>query len=72
MDWSSSLIVLAMLVGVPAIIMFSVYKIVKLLAENARIKHQEKLSELEIEKQKNQVKLLEEENKKYDNIINNS
>jgi len=38
----------------------------KMLEENRKI------MELEIEKQKNHLLILEQENKKYDNIINNS
>jgi hypothetical protein len=52
--------------------MFSIYKIVKLVTEKGKLKDQKELLALEIEKQKAQIRLLEEENKKYDRIINNS
>jgi cell shape-determining protein MreC len=40
--------------------------------ELEKIKYQKEILELEIQKQNNQIKLLEEENKKYDRIINDS
>jgi hypothetical protein len=40
--------------------------------ELKKLEYQKAIMELELEKQRNQIKLLEEENKKYDNIINNS
>jgi hypothetical protein len=40
--------------------------------ELAKMKYQKEILELELEKQRAEIKLLEEENKKYDNIINNS
>jgi hypothetical protein len=47
----------------PAIVFHFIYK-------SKKLKYQKELLELEIEKQKNELKLLEEENKKYDRIIN--
>ncbi|MDR2149416.1 MAG: hypothetical protein LBO67_01050 [Spirochaetaceae bacterium] len=64
--------ILSVLIGVPAVVMFSIYKIVKLVTEKGKLKDQKELLALEIEKQKAQIRLLEEENKKYDRIINNS
>jgi hypothetical protein len=40
--------------------------------ELEKLKYQKEILELEIQKQNSQIKLLEEENKKYDNIINRS
>ncbi|MDR2808586.1 MAG: hypothetical protein LBB43_06215 [Spirochaetaceae bacterium] len=70
MDIPVGITVLVALLGAPAVIMFFVYKIVKLLAENGKIKYQIKLLKLEIKKQKSQIKLLEKENKKHGDIIN--
>ena len=64
--------VLATLIGIPSVLMFFIYKIIKDMKARDKVKYQKEILELEIEKQKNQIKLLEEENKKYDNIINNS
>jgi cell shape-determining protein MreC len=41
-------------------------------AELEKIRYQKEILEMEIEKQKNEIKLLEEENRKFDNIIDNS
>ena len=35
-----------------------------------KLKYQKEILELELEKQRNEIKLLEEENRKYDNVIN--
>ena len=40
--------------------------------ELKKLQYQKEILELELEKQRNEIKLLEEENKKYDNVINNS
>ena len=40
--------------------------------ELEKIKYQKEILELEIQKQNNEIKLLEAESKKYDQIINNS
>jgi cell shape-determining protein MreC len=40
--------------------------------ELRKMEYQKAILELELEKQRNELKLLEEENKKYDRIINNS
>ena len=37
--------------------------------EVEKLKYQKEILELELEKQRNEIKLLEEENRKYDNII---
>ncbi|MDR1399011.1 MAG: hypothetical protein LBJ41_03720 [Treponema sp.] len=58
---------IAMFMGLPAVIFTFLYHSQKL-----KNQYKKKILELELEKQKNEIKLLEEENKKYDNIINNS
>ena len=63
--------ILSLFIGLPSVVMFFIYKIIKSLTEKGKIKHQEKLLELELEQQRNQIRLLEEESKKYDKIINN-
>jgi hypothetical protein len=55
-------------VGLPAIVLHFIYKSKKNKTE--MIKQQKELLEIEIEKEKIQLKLLEEENRKYDKIIN--
>ena len=40
--------------------------------ELKKLEYQKAILELELEKQRNDLKLLEEENKKYDRIIDNS
>jgi len=40
--------------------------------ELEKLKYQKEILELELEKQRNDIRLLEEENRKYDNVINNS
>jgi hypothetical protein len=37
--------------------------------EVEKLKYQKEILELELEKQRNEIKLLEEENRKYDKII---
>jgi hypothetical protein len=64
--------ILSIFIGVPSVIMFFIYKIIKGMKDKEKIKYQKEILELEIEKQRNQIKLLEEENRKYDNIIDNS
>ncbi|MDR2149417.1 MAG: hypothetical protein LBO67_01055 [Spirochaetaceae bacterium] len=60
----------ALFIGVPALVFFSVYKIIKLVIERGKLKDQKELLALEIEKQKIQLKILEEEHKRYDCIHN--
>ncbi|MDR2095831.1 MAG: hypothetical protein LBP76_09995 [Treponema sp.] len=75
MDLGTTLIaitsVLGLFVGLPSAILLFVYKITKNAKEKDKLKYQKEILELEIEKQRNQIKLLEEENKKYDAIIDN-
>jgi hypothetical protein len=64
---TGSIAVIALFVGLPGIVLHFIYKCKKNKTE--MIKHQKELLEIEIEKEKIQLKLLEEENKKYDKII---
>jgi len=49
-----------------------VSKMIKKHSDDKNIKIQKEILELEIKKQENQIRLLEEENRKYDKIINNN
>ena len=40
--------------------------------ELEKLRYQKEILQLEVDAQNNKIKLLEQENKKYDNIINNS
>ena len=40
--------------------------------ELEKLRYQKEILQLEVDAQNNKIRLLEEENKKYDNIINNS
>jgi hypothetical protein len=75
MDPGSTIIataaVLGLFVGLPAVVLFFIYKTAKNAKEKDKFKYQKEILELEIEKQRLQIKLLEEENKKYDAIIDN-
>jgi len=53
----------------PAILFSFLYKTTKDKHELKKMQYQKEILELEVEKQKNQIKLLEEENKKLDQII---
>ncbi|MDR1838243.1 MAG: hypothetical protein LBQ93_01460 [Treponema sp.] len=53
----------------PAILFLFIYKIKKDKHELKKMQYQKEILELEVEKQNNQIKLLEEENKKLDQII---
>ncbi|MDR1239105.1 MAG: phage shock protein B [Treponema sp.] len=66
---TGSIAVLSLFVGLPGIVFHFIYKSKKNKTE--MIKQQKELLALEIEKDKMQLRLLEEENKKYDKIINN-
>ncbi|MDR2807832.1 MAG: hypothetical protein LBB43_02365, partial [Spirochaetaceae bacterium] len=60
--------VLAALVGAPAVTMFFIYKIIKLVMERGKLKHQKEFLELKIGKIKYQKEFLERENKTYNNV----
>jgi hypothetical protein len=61
--------ILSLFVGLPGIICLSVYKIKSKKMEIKKMETQKEILELEIEKQNNQIRLLEEENKNLDKII---
>ena len=60
--------VVSVCIALPGVIFSFITKNRKIGLE--KMKYQKEILELEIEKQKNQIKLLEEENKKLDKIIN--
>ena len=53
----------------PAILFSFLYKTTKDKHELKKMQYQKEILELEVEKQNNQIKILEEENKKLDQII---
>jgi len=53
----------------PAILFSFLYKTTKDKHELKKMQYQKEILELEVEKQNNQIKLLEEENKKLDRVI---
>jgi hypothetical protein len=59
-----------MFIIAPTIIFGFLSKNKKYKYEVDRLKYQKEILELEIEKENRHIKLLEEENKKFDNIIN--
>jgi len=61
--------IISTLVIAPAILFSFVYKITKNKNELKKMQYQKEILELEVEKQNNQIKILEEENKKLDRII---
>ena len=67
-----ALISVAGSLGLLGIIFLFVSKMVKGHNEVTKMKLQKEVLELEIRKQDNQIKLLEEESKKYDKIINDN
>ena len=68
----TALIITAGALGLTGMVFLFVSKMVKESLEVNKIKIQKEILELEIQKQNNHIKLLEEENKKYDRIINNN
>jgi Na+-translocating ferredoxin:NAD+ oxidoreductase RnfG subunit len=69
---TGSIAILSLFVGLPAIILSFVYKNTKNKREKEieKLKYQKEVLELEMEKENIHIKLLEEENKKLDKIIN--
>jgi len=67
-----SIAVLSLFVGLPAIVLPFIYKNTKNKREKEieKLKYQKEILELGAQKQNNQIKLLQEENKKLDRIIN--
>ncbi|MDR2150498.1 MAG: hypothetical protein LBO67_06725 [Spirochaetaceae bacterium] len=70
MEITGIIAIISTLVAAPAIVFSFIYKVAKNKQELKRLQYQKEILELEINKQNNQIKLLEEENKKYDKIIN--
>jgi hypothetical protein len=70
MDVTGITAIISTLVIAPVIIFSFIYKVKKNKHDIEKLKYQKEILELEIVKQNNQIKLLEEENKKYDGIIN--
>ena len=66
---STALIITAGVLGLTGMVFLFVSKMVKEHYEVTRMKTQKEILELEIQKQNAHIKLLEEENKKYDRII---
>jgi Na+-translocating ferredoxin:NAD+ oxidoreductase RnfG subunit len=62
--------ILSLFVITPGIVFLFTYKNQKSKIELKKLEQQKEILKLEIEKQNNHIKLLEEENKKYDRIIN--
>lgn len=69
MNLVSIIAVLGIFVVCPCSLLTFLYKLHKDKHELKKLEHQKKLLELEIEKQNNQILLLNEENKKLDKII---
>jgi hypothetical protein len=69
---TGSIAILSLFVGLPAIVFTFIHKNVKNKREKEieKLKYQKEILELEIEKENKQIRLLEEENKKLDRIIN--
>jgi hypothetical protein len=69
---TGSIAVLSIFVGLPAIVLSFIHKNNKNKREKEieKLKYQKEILELETQKQNGQLKLLEEENKKLDRIIN--
>jgi hypothetical protein len=65
---TGSVSVISVFVGLPAIVLNFINKSQKNQIE--KIKRQKELLDAEIEKEKIHLRLLEEENKKYDKLIN--
>jgi hypothetical protein len=69
---TGSIAILSLFVGLPAILFTFIHKNTKNKREKEieKLKYQKEILELEIEKENKQIRLLEEENKKLDKIIN--
>jgi hypothetical protein len=64
---TGSIAIMSLFVGLPMIILSSIKN--KSKAEIEKLKYQKEILELEIEKENITIKRLEEENKKYDEIL---
>jgi len=71
MDVTAIVAIISVFGIAPAILFSFIYKIKKDKHELKKMQYQKEILELEVEKQNNQIKLLEEENKKLDHIIFN-
>ena len=69
MEVTGIVAIISTLVIAPAILFSFIYKITKNKHELKKMQYQKEILELEVEKQNNQIKILEEENKKLDQII---
>ena len=69
MEITGIVAIISTLVIAPAILFSFIYKITKDKHELKKMQYQKEILELEVEKQNNQIKILEEENKKLDQII---
>ena len=69
MEVTGIVAIISTLVIAPAILFSFIYKITKNKHELKKMQYQKEILELEVEKQNNQIKLLEEENRKLDRII---
>ena len=70
MDITGIIAIISTFVIAPAIVFGFIYKVTKNKHDIKELQYKKEILELELEKQNNQIKLLEEENKKYDKIIN--
>jgi hypothetical protein len=61
--------IISVFIGFPAILFSFISGIQKRKTEIRKLEYETRKLELEIEKQNNQIKLLEAENQKYDKII---
>jgi hypothetical protein len=61
--------IISVFIGLPGIVFLFVFNYQKKKMEIKKLEYETKKLELEIEKQNNQLKILEKENKKYDEII---
>ena len=65
-----ALIITGGVLGLTGMVFLFINKMVKTDYEYKKLETQKEILELEIRKQDNQIRLLEEESKKYDKIIN--
>ncbi|MDR2632400.1 MAG: hypothetical protein LBC51_02085 [Treponema sp.] len=65
---TGSIAIVSLFVGLPGIVLHFIYKSKKNKTE--MIKQQKELLEIQLEKEKIHLRLLEEENRTYDKIIN--
>jgi hypothetical protein len=70
MDIVGLVSVISIFVVLPGIIFFTSYMKKKARIELEKIQYQKEILELEIQKNETSLKMLEEENRKYDRLIN--